>query len=78
MAKHKRGNESTKDMKKSGPKDIIKTYKEKIKFICPNRGPVEQEVEVKVYTPISAPNPTFTSEEIAELLEQFDLEPEGF
>lgn len=65
-------------MKSTGKKEIIRTYKDTIKYICPARGEVEQVVEIKVYTPISAPNPILTSEEVEELLNRFDIEPEGF
>ena len=63
-------------MKKTETKEVIKTYPEKIKFKCPTRGWVEQEVTVRVFTPVLAPNPILTSEEVAELLEQFDIDPE--
>lgn len=65
-------------MKKIDKKEVIRTYKDKIQFKCPVRGMVEQEVEIKVYTPISAPSPILSAEEIEELLEQYEIDSDNY
>lgn len=59
---------------------VVGSYKKIVKYTCPIRGPVEQEVEVKLYEGQEATEDRLVDPDIAELLgsEMRELEDAGF
>lgn len=62
-------------MNKKTPAKPEKTYKTKITYMCPVRGKVTEEVEVKVYSQVNEYMPQYPSDEISEFLRQEGVLP---
>jgi len=52
-----------------------RTYKTMYTYVCPVRGKVTEEIEVKVYRQAETNHPMFPTEEVTELLRQEGVLP---